>query len=52
MKELEDYKRVLNDFEIALSGELSMDLINDDMVRLLRREIYECKQHIKLLENV
>jgi hypothetical protein len=52
MEELEDYKRALNDFEVALSGELRMDLINDDMVRLLRMEIRDCKRHIKLLENV
>jgi hypothetical protein len=49
---LEYWEEKLVEFEEALEREREPELRNDDMIRLLKREIEYCKKEIHLLKDV
>jgi hypothetical protein len=47
---LEYWQRCLSDFEEALISEQDNEVVNDDMIKLLKKEIEDCKEKITELE--
>ena len=49
---LEYWQKCLSDFEEALISEQDNEVVNDDMIKLLKKEIEECKEKITELEGL
>lgn len=43
---MEEWAKWLAEFEEALQSEYENEVINEDMVKLLKREIEECKENL------